>query len=482
MRDTGLLLAVSSLPSMHGIGDFGKQAFRFLDDCNDTGIKIWQILPLNPLGYGNSPYQPYSSKAMDELYISLDGLREQGLISKPKKFNENSEKVDYEAVRKFKNKYLSEAFENFEEDQEYLEFIKQEWLYNYAVFICFKNENNFKQWNLWSKEQISWIADHKLDLTKYESEIKFEMFKQFILFKQWMIIKKYANSLDIQIMGDIPFYVGFDSLDVYSNTDAFVLDDQYNPKFVAGVPPDYFAKTGQRWGNPIYDWEYLKKNNFDFWIDRISYNDQLFDIIRIDHFRAFDTYWKIDANCPTAIEGEWVKAPGYEFFDALFEKHPNIKLVAEDLGELTKGVSELRDHYNFKGMKIIQFIFDPRETNNDGDTSVNSIIYTGTHDNSTIKGWYNTLNNHTRKAVMKSLKKNNYDYDNLVDMFIEFELASVADCAILPMQDVLQLDDSARMNVPGTIGSPNWTWKMSNFRLFESRLHLIKRLIKKYNR
>ena len=482
MRKTGLLLAVSSLPSKYGIGDFGHEAYRFLEDCNKSLIKIWQILPLNPLGYGYSPYQPYSSKAMDELYISLEILHKEGLIEKPKKFNENSDRVDYEAVKNYKEKYLSEAFSNFKPDSYYEEFISQEWVYNYAVFICFKKENDLKQWNLWSKEQISWIKDHKLDLSKYQNEIEFEMFKQYILFKQWMKIKEFANSLDIQIMGDIPFYVGFDSLDVYSNTDKFLLDDQYNPEFIAGVPPDYFAKTGQRWGNPIYDWKELKKSNFDFWIDRISYNSQLFDIIRIDHFRAFDTYWKIPAECKTAIKGEWVKAPGFEFFDELFKKYPDINLVAEDLGDITDGVFELRDHYNFKGMKIIQFLFDPRETNNDGDTNKNSIIYTGTHDNSTIKGWFNTLNNKTRKEVLKSLRKRNYDYNNLVDMFIEYELESIADYAIIPMQDLLKLDDTARMNVPGSIGWPNWTWKMANFRLFESRLHFIKRLIKKYNR
>ena len=482
MRKTGILVAVSSLPSKYGIGDFGREAYRFLDDCKKAGIRIWQILPLNPLGYGNSPYQPYSSKAMDDLYISLDLLVEDGLISGTEKFNDKCDRVMYDDVRIFKDRYLEEAFENFTEDDDYLSFIEQKWVYEYAVFICFKKDNDLKQWNLWQKEQVDWIDKRDMDLRKYERPVRFELFKQYILYCQWMKLKKYANSLDIEIMGDIPFYVGFDSIDVYGNRDAFLLDDQYEPEFIAGVPPDYFSATGQRWGNPIYNWDYLRKTDYRFWIDRINYNAELFDIIRIDHFRAFDTYWKIPASCPTAIEGEWCKAPGYELFDKLFEQYPEIRLVAEDLGFLAEGVLELRDHYGFKGMKIIQFVFDPDENNNDSDTVVNSIVYTGTHDNSTVIGWYDSMDRKTRRAVYKSLKKRNYDYRGIAEMFIEYELESVAEYAVIPIQDILGYGDEARMNVPGTIGWPNWTWKMTDFRLFESRINRLARMIRKYKR
>ena len=482
MRKSGILLAVSSLPSKYGIGDFGQEAYRFIDDLKTAKIKIWQILPLNPLGYGNSPYQPYSSKAMDDLYISLDFLYEAKLISKPTLFRQFQSEVDYDAVRKYKSVYLKEAFNNFVKDENYQLFAKQKWVYNYAVFMCFKRLNNFKPWNLWPLEQISWINNQKYDLTSHQEAIEFEIFKQYILYCQWLQLKEYANSLDIEIMGDIPFYVGFDSVDVYENSQAFLLDETYHPTFIAGVPPDYFAKHGQRWGNPIYNWDYLQQTNFKFWINRISYNAKLFDIIRIDHFRAFDTYWKIPASCETAEIGKWVKAPGYLFFDELLARCPNLNIVAEDLGDITNGVEALRDYYHFKGMKIMQFDFDSEKTGHKYQTGINTIAYTGTHDNDTVMGWFQAQSQKKQKIIRRKLKQRHYDYQNIALQFISYVLESDAAYAIIPMQDILGLNTKARMNFPGTIGDPNWTWKMTDFRKFEQKVHILKRLVKKYQR
>lgn len=480
MRKAGILLAVSSLPGRHGIGDFGKEAYQFVDMLEKSHVKIWQVLPLNPLGYGNSPYQPYSSNAMDELYISLDLLEEEGFIEHVKDFHKNRVKVDYETVRKFKGELLRKAYSNFKPDTMYESFKDFSWVYPYAVFLTLKKHNGMRPWNEWNEEEKNWIYDQTLDLSEYEEDINYEIFVQYILYKQWHALKKYANSKGIALVGDSPIYVGIDSEDVYSHRENFLLDDDGRPEFIAGVPPDYFSETGQRWGNPIYDWEFMEKDHFSFWVDRLAYTSTLFDSTRIDHFRAFDTYWKIPASCPTAIEGEWVEAPGYALFDTLFEEIPELNLIAEDLGELREEVYTLRDHYHFKGMRIVQFTFDPyREEEEDRE---NLIIYTGTHDNQTIRGWFNELEKDVQTTVRKRLKELGCNDRKIAHGFVKYTLASKAEYAILPMQDILNLDDSARMNEPGTIGSPNWEWKMNSFSAFEKELDKLKEMIVETNR
>ena len=333
-RKSGILMPISSLPSAHGIGDFGVKSYEFVDLIKEAGFSIWQILPLNPLGYGNSPYQPYSSKAMDDLYISLDFLNDEGLVLKAGEYNKDLNTVEYEEVREYKQHFYKRAFKNFKKDEEYFEFIKNDWVYDYAVFLTLKKSNNLMCWNEWPKSMKDWILDSKFDISKYEDSIEFELFIQYTLYKQWNNLKAYANSKGIEIMGDLPIYVGIDSDDVWANQDLFLLNKKGRPTFIAGVPPDYFCKTGQRWGNPLYDWEKLKETGFKFWIERLSHNSKLFDIIRIDHFRAFDTYWKIPASHETAEHGKWIEAPGYEFFDKVFEELPDINIVVEDLGNL----------------------------------------------------------------------------------------------------------------------------------------------------
>lgn len=478
MRKAGILMPIASLPSKYGVGDFGSSSYEFVDLISESGFKIWQILPLNPLGYGSSPYQAYSSYAMDEIYLSLDFLKEEGLILSTDPYFD-SDRIDYDRVRKYKEFYLKEAFNKFKASEDYFQFIKMDWVYKYAVFLTLKKENNLKCWNEWEKSHKDWILNQELDLSNFQDKINYEMFIQYNLYKQWLKLKKYANAKGVEVMGDIPFYVGIDSDDVWTNQKSFLLDDDGRPIFIAGVPPDYFSKTGQRWGNPIYDWEYIEKNDFSFWLNRLGYNKNLFDIIRIDHFRAFDTYWRIESSCPTAIDGVWLEAPGYKLFDKLFSIHPDIKIIAEDLGDLRPEVLILRDHYKFKGMRIVQFTFDPL---NDEEDVENLVIYTGTHDNQTIYSWYSGLESEKQLEINEFFIKNNYNQENVVLNFVDYTLNSNAEIAIIPLYDILSLDDNARLNTPGTLGELNWTWKLNDFQSFKEMLPILKKSIIKYNR
>lgn len=477
MRQAGALMPVASLPSKFGVGDFGPNTFEFIDILIQMKLKIWQVLPLNPLGFGNSPYQAYSSFAGDELYISLEKLIDDGLLDAEDLilFNENSSKIDYQAVRRHKEPLLYKSFQNFKASvdlkPDYANFVSSTtWLLNYCVFLTFKKANDLKPWIMWPDEHRLWINNKHLNLDKYQEQIDYEKFIQFIFYRQWHQLKAYANDKGISIMGDLPIYLGLDSLDVWENQDMFLLDENHHPSHVAGVPPDYFSVTGQRWGNPIYNWAALKETGFKFWINRLDGNSTTFDIIRIDHFRAFDTYWKIPSSCETAIEGEWVEAPGYELFDSVYKALPGIHIVAEDLGDLRNEVLVLRDHFNLKGMKVFQFIFDENSNNEELHNTVNTIIYTGTHDNSTLMGWYNTLSEERKMAINEFF---NVDSAMIRGKIISYVLNSQAEIAIFPMQDILGLDDSARINTPGVVGSPNWEWKLIDFEKFQSKTDFI---------
>lgn len=472
MRKSGLLLPISALPSKYGVGDFGDVSKRVINIIANMGIKIWQILPLNPLGFGNSPYQPYSSKAIDEIYVDLEDLKDKGLIKTTDDINLDNCKVYYDYARQYKRIKLKEAFDNFEKNEDYLLFANEKWVKEYALFISLKIKNNLSPWTEWPEKQKLINKEFKIDKQLNEN-IEFEIFIQYVLFIQFKKLIDYAHQKNIEIMGDIPFYVGLDSSDVLFNTDNFLLDDEYYPTYIAGVPPDYFSETGQRWGNPIYNWDYLAKHEFLFWVDRLKFSSELYDIIRIDHFRAFDTYWKIPSTCPTAVEGSWVEAPGYDFFDTLLERYPNINIIAEDLGDLRQEVHELRDHYGFKGMKVLQFTYDPYETNNNFDDRKNLIVYTGTHDNQTIKGWYLSLSKKQRKAIRTRLKANGYNQKTINDCFCKMAFDSIADIAIVTAQDIIGLDDDFRINTPGTIGSPNWEFRLENLKSLEKNINKV---------
>lgn len=484
-RQAGILMPVASLPSSYGVGDFGKEAYAFADYISRMGFGVWQILPLNPLGYGNSPYQPYSSYAGDPLYISLEKLAEDGLLDEvPEEFRKDSPQIDYEAVRTYKDRYLRKAFEKFEPaDESYEEFASQEWVHQYGVFYMLKWENDRKCWLDWKEEDKLWMTNQDREFTaEQELEIQYQMFLQYTFYCQWMELKTYVNGLGIRIMGDVPFYVGIDSLDVWANSKCFLLDENFRPTYIAGVPPDYFSPTGQRWGNPIYDWDYLKETGYEFWMERIGYNQTLFDIVRIDHFRAFDTYWKIPADCPTAIEGEWIEAPGYEVFEHLLERYPQIEIVIEDLGDLRPEVGILRDHFGFKGMKVYQFSLDPDEKNNDFPDRENMILYTGTHDNQTIKGWYLSKSEETRRETDKILSDKGCRENKLGHRFIHAVLQSIAQLSVVTVQDILDLGDEARINRPGTTGSPNWEWRITGFDKIAEEVEPVRMMIEDSNR
>lgn len=470
MRKAGVLLAISSLPSDFGIGDLGNKAYEFVDILKDMKIKIWQVLPLTPLGFGNSPYQSSSSFAGDEIYIGIDKLIEDGLLSSSdaEKFNVSLDKVEYDLVREHKNALYQKAFSNFKKlkkdkfEQDYQNFIEDNaWALNYAIFKTFRKIHNDQIWSNWSEPYKSWIKNKNIDLTKYQESIDYELFLQFIFYRQWFELKAYANKNNIEVMGDLPIYLGLDSVDVWESQDIFLLDENQKPTFVAGVPPDFFSKTGQLWGNPLYDWDKLEETSFDFWIKRLEGSFKLFDILRIDHFRAFDTYWKIPAAEKTAIKGEWIEAPGYAFFDTIYKQLPKANIIAEDLGDLRKEVFELRDHYNLKGMKVFQFHFDPRKlSNQEFSNGSNTIVYTGTHDNNTLLGWYDEQSRWYKKLLKRSLGTND---KKIVRAILKYSLCTEAEYVIIPVQDILELDATARFNTPGQVGSPNWEWKLVDF-------------------
>lgn len=489
MRKAGILMPVFSLPSRAGVGDFGKEAYRFIHLLKENGVRIWQILPINPAGFGNSPYQPFSSFAGDDIYISLDLLYEEGLIEElPPAFREKAKKVDYASVRSFKEPYLWQAYKNFlqrggKEDSTYQQFISKGWVRDYALFCALKKENDgfcWNDWDEWKEADKTWTARSFALSQRAKREEDFQSFKQFLFFSQWMKLKKEANSLGIEIMGDLPFYVGTDSADVFFDREDFLLDKEGHPLFVSGVPPDYFSKSGQLWGNPIYDWDHMKKTGYRFWTDRIRFCKQVFDIVRIDHFRAFDTYWKIPAASSTAEKGEWERAPGYEVLDRIFQEITDLELVAEDLGETGSSVSNLRDHYHLKGMKVFIFSLDSsgkRACDTYRDVR-NLIIYTGTHDNDTFMEWYGKLSIPSKRKVRRFLKRHRCCQGSVKDRALIYILRSKADYAIIPMADVLGLGKEGHINTPGTVGSPNWEWRMTGFEKAEANLRKYRRYFK----
>lgn len=518
-RKAGILMPLSSLPSFYGVGDLGKEAYTFVTLLKKMGMKIWQFLPLNPLGYGNSPYQAYSSFAMDEMYLSLEILQKEKLLSKDflakekRKFEKLSmhqkKQVNFECVREMKKASVEEAsrcfFENLskvkeKERESFLAFCKEFWVLPYAFFASLKVVQQRKCWLDWEEslqEKLTTLPLEKLrskekweDFEKelslqmqlfeqkiaLEKELKRTLFVQYKLQQQWTALKTYALSKGIAFMGDLPIYVGIDSADVFFERKEFLLDEKGNPTFVAGVPPDYFSPTGQRWGNPLYDWSHMQENGFAFWKKRLGYMQTLFDIVRIDHFRAFDSYWKIEASCPTAEKGTWEIAPGFALFDTLFETFPKLNVVAEDLGDLRPEVLTLRDHYAFTGMRILQFSFDPQGMEADRE---NLLIYTGTHDNETLKQWYTSFSKEKKKESLNFFKKNQYKRKNIPLSFLAYVLQSRAYLALIPYADLLFLDKEARINFPGKLLEENWAWRVKNFDTLKKKIKNIRKEVKR---
>lgn len=480
-RQAGVLLPLFSLPSRHGIGDLGKSAYEFIDLSAKAGFSIWQILPLNPSSSGNSPYTPYSSFAGDEIYISLDLLQEWHLLEEVPSYLEDYPKVDYKRVRLFKDKYLRKAYQTFLQDKElkkeYRTFVKGTfWLKKYARFMALNQANDGLPWADWNEEDQK-VSGSNAGL---EDEIAYIQFLQYIFVKQFNLLKIHAHEKGISIMGDLPLYVGNDSADVYEYRKCFQLGKDYYPLYISGASPDYFSADGQLWGHPLYNWDYLKKTRYNFWIKRLKWNNEIFDILRIDHFRAFDTYWSVPYGSKTAREGKWIEGPSYHFLDSVYKQLPELNMIVEDLGELRPEVHELRDHYHLLGMKVMQFSFGEDERKVKYKIPKQCVVYTGTHDNAPLKQWYDELEDKEFiKEIMVSL---GYKGEDIVQDILSYAFDCDALIAMLPVQDLLGYGKEARVNLPGTVGSYNWSYCLTSFDDYKKKLKDIKKMIDKSKR
>ncbi|MCL2036191.1 MAG: 4-alpha-glucanotransferase [Oscillospiraceae bacterium] len=496
-RGSGVLLHITSLPSPYGIGTLGKSAEEFVNTLRDSAQKYWQVLPLNPVGYGNSPYQSFSAFAGEPLLIDLDDLVANGLLSKSKcedaDFGADPTFVDFEKVVRVKMRLLNEAFTAFSEDVAYLAFIKEEeaWLDDYALFMALKEANGntaFTNWDAPIRYKNEAAVNKELENPEIIKRVKFWKFTQYFFRRQWSQLRRYANKNGVKIIGDIPIYASPDSADVWTNPELFVLDSSRKPVKVAGVPPDYFSKTGQLWGNPLYDWAEMKKDGYLWWRERVKKSAELYDTIRIDHFRAFDTYYAIPYGEKTAINGKWLTGPGMDLFNAIKKEKTlaDYPIIAEDLGELFDSVKVLLTQTGFPGMKILQFGFNGANHDNEHlphNYENNMVVYTGTHDNSTIGGFLD----HAVKKDKPTLKMaKNYVKPSLFEPLhracVRSLYASNAGMVIVPMQDLLGLGDSARMNLPGTIRTSNWIWRMKPNAFNKSTVKWLKSLSETYFR
>lgn len=466
MKETGILLALSSLPAPCGVGDLGEAAFRWVDLLAENGVTVWQLLPLNPLGYGNSPYLPDSSFAGDEVYISLEALAAEGLLEQaPEPLSLAPGKAHYAAVRRWKEPWLRRAWHSYRPEEDFRRFCAQPWVQNYGVFCALKKENGGRSWTDWPAEQRDWPSNHALDLTPLEDEIQYRMFLQHRFARQWGRLRDYARARGVRLMGDLPFYVGADSADVWANRSQFLLRQDGRPAFVAGVPPDSFSSTGQRWGSPLYDWTEMEAQGFSFWVSRVGYAGALFDLIRLDHFLGMDCYWQIPAACPTAVEGSWQKAPGERLLETLHREVPGLRLVAGDLGVQTPGMQALKDRFGLMGMKIFQYdlYLDKKRPVLWPDPAARQIFYTGTHDNATLREWYLSRTIPQRRKLRKWLKRQGRSQGSPCQGIIRTMLESPCELVIFPLADLMELGGEARMNLPGTVGSPNWEWRLTAF-------------------
>ncbi len=466
-RASGVLLHPTSLPGNHGIGALGAAARSFIDFLVKARQTYWQILPLGPTGYGDSPYQCFSSNAGNPYLIDLDQLCTDGFLQAsdvPAWHDAHPNVVDYGAVIDFKMQVLRKAYVSFDADAhaDYGTFMQaqQSWINDYCLFMALKDKFEKQPWYEW--EDAYRLRDADTLATEQEalaSEIGFHAFLQFVFFKQWKAIKQYANQHGVQIIGDIPIYVAMDSSDTWCNPELFQFDANKTPLAVGGCPPDYFSETGQLWGNPIYDYAKMEEDNFAWWIARIRSNLELYDLIRVDHFRGFAGYWSIPYGAPTAVTGEWVDGPGKKLFQAIQDALGEIPIIAEDLGLITPDVIELRDHFGLPGMKILQFAFDSSEANDyiPHNYTSNCVVYTGTHDNDTALGWFQSAKEDDKRYMLLYL---NSDGRDICKDLIRAAWSSVAQTAIVPMQDLLRLGTEARMNLPGTTVN-NWLWRMS---------------------
>lgn len=491
-RASGVLLPISSLPSKYGIGSLSKCAYDFVDFLQRAGQRYWQILPLGPTGYGDSPYQSFSTFAGNPYFIDLARLVEEGLLSQEECEAFDAEKcgqyIDYQKIYETRFHILRKAYErsSFAKQEEYRSFLEEnrEWLDDYCLYMAVKNFYGGSSWNEW-EEGIKLRRPEALEHFKalLADEIEFFRFQQYYFQKQWYQLKAYANAHGVEIIGDIPIYVAFDSADTWSNPKLFQFDENGVPTGIAGCPPDGFSATGQVWGNPLYDWDYHETTGYEWWTKRMSRCFKLYDIVRVDHFRGFDEYFSIPYGQETAAGGHWVKGPGLSLFEALKEHLGEMKIIAEDLGFLTDSVIKLVQDTGYPGMKVLEFAFDSREQSNylPHTYTQNCVAYTGTHDNQTIAGWFRQLPKEDYRLAVRYLDLKKEDEDEIHWKMIRTVLASVADTAIIPIQDYLGLDDAARINTPSSLGG-NWTWRMCGNILSKDLEKKIRELTELYGR
>ncbi|MBD3263651.1 MAG: 4-alpha-glucanotransferase [Candidatus Omnitrophica bacterium] len=491
-RGSGILLHITSLPSDYGIGDFGPSAYKFIDFLKKSGQKFWQVLPLNPINpsHGNSPYSSVSAFACNPYFLSPVLLKKEGYLEKKELevVDFPRDKVNYESAIKYKEDILNKACNKFKgESREYESFCSRNssWLEDFSLFVVLKAKFGGKVWSDWSKEirdrDARTLRELKEDFSK---EIRREKIIQYLAYTQWSGLKKYSHKKGIKIIGDMPIYVNYDSADVWSNPAIFKLNRLKKADFVAGVPPDYFSKTGQLWGNPVYRWKTLKDSGYDWWIKRFSHNLKLFDMLRIDHFRGLVAFWQVPANESTAINGKWIKVPVRDFLNTLFRKFNPFPIIAEDLGTITPDVKRVMKDFNIPGMKVLMFAFGEDNENHPylpHNYIKNCMVYTGTHDNNTVRGWFNNEAGENEKRRLFDYLGHEVGDKEICWEFVRLVMESVANIVIVPMQDILGLGKEARMNFPGTVEG-NWEWRVKQESLNPRISHRLYRLAEKSKR
>lgn len=466
MRKSGVLMHITSLPGPFGVGTMGKHAFAFVDFLKQAGQRCWQILPLTPTGYGDSPYQSCSTYAGNPYLIDLQLLIEDGLLEENEvnaiHWCDRENKVDFGTLYQNRTGILKIAFSRFDNNAALDAFCRKQssWLPDFALYMALKDKFQGAPWYQWEDDlkfrqpDALWAARQEL-----KAEIRFYCFQQYLFYTQWSALRSYAAEAGVEIIGDVPIYVPYDSADVWSSPEYFQLDADLTPAAVAGCPPDSFSEDGQLWGNPLYRWDVLEKDGFSWWLRRLKAAGELYDVVRIDHFRGLEAYWSVPYGDTTARDGKWIKGPGMQFINAVKEGLPGLKMIAEDLGFLTQEVLDLRDESGFPGMKVLGFAFDSREPSDylPHKYPRNCVCYTGTHDNMTTRQWFESA---SEDAVAYATEYMNLTQEEgLVWGVIRTAMASVADICIIPMQDLLDLGGEARMNFPGTQTDANWTWR-----------------------
>lgn len=487
-RSSGILMHISSLPGDYGIGDFGKEAYKFVDFLVKSNQKNWQILPLGVTGYGDSPYQCFSTFAGNPYFIDLNEMLINNYINQEdlKKYplGDNELRVDYNLLYKNKMNILRIAYNNAKNhlsyELKYFYDYNKDWLREFCLFMAIKSKHDYISWLEWSPQYRIFDSEVIIEFEREnQDDIYFWIFTQYFFFRQWNRLKGYANEKGIKIIGDLPIYVSEDSSDVWSNPQYFNLDKDLIPKTISGVPPDGFTDTGQLWGNPIYDWNALERDNYSWWIKRIEHSFSLYDTLRIDHFRGFESYWEVKYGSKDAAKGNWIKGPGMNLFNRIRERLGELDIIVEDLGYCTPEVRKLVKDSGFPNMKVLQFAFNPEEESEHAPHRFekNCVVYTSTHDNHTIMGWFNSLPKDIYEYVVRYLK---LSYDEGLNWgVIRGAWASTAYLAIAPIQDFLGLNDNARMNIPGISGN-NWTWRVIKGQLSDDLANRIRNLTKMF--